>query len=94
MPIDLAKLREISDYSYLGECDGEVILQAANELEALRGQYAAAIEVLRLVEWADYDCGDYFCPVCHGGKNEGHVEDCKLALLLCQPAAVASGEGE
>jgi hypothetical protein len=67
---------------------------AADDLESLTRRHAAAIEVLRLVEWADYDCGDYFCPVCHGGKNEGHHDDCKLALLLSQRAAVASGEGE
>jgi hypothetical protein len=73
------------------------ILAIADQFDTLEQRHAAALEVLRSLEW----CDSGNCPCCSGdepgttlGWLEGHKKDCKLALVLSQPTAVASGEGE
>lgn len=54
---------------------------------------AEALEVLRKVEWADYDTILY-CVFCENRKNYGHKPDCKLAELIRDQEAVVSEEDE
>tara|TARA_E500000305_G_scaffold108357_1_gene110576 strand:- start:32881 stop:33174 length:294 start_codon:yes stop_codon:yes gene_type:complete len=68
----------------LEECDLEELAWHAAALEA---KLAAAREVLREVEWGNYDAefAEHYCPSCGGNKldrSPKHAPDCKLAACL------------
>jgi hypothetical protein len=90
------RLRILS-HGAANETVADDILAIADEFDRLESRHAAALELLREAQWSVYDRarGWYCCQSCRGLKphkdlqgDSGHTPDCKLALLLCQPAAV------
>lgn len=57
--------------------------------EVLAAQLAAAVEIVRQVEWGD-SCNVFdYCPVCTSAKDAGHDSDCRLGQFLASPPAAA-----
>jgi hypothetical protein len=77
----------MDDYEECRGCE-----DCADELAEVRADLAAAIKVLRAVEWQQYYDGETYaaCPCCGGAETSddddgyrgaGHADDCELARL-------------
>lgn len=60
----------------------------SDRIAELEKQNREMLELLKELEWGNAfrECVNEqwveMCPVCGGGKNMGHIDDCKLAKIL------------
>ena len=82
---------------YLGPHNDEIgarelmradVASLLKERDALASDYAAAIMVLRMTEWASETEGcEEACAVCYESHAHGHSDECVLGAVLSTPPA-------